>query len=474
MTGKKKGIVTVEVEVSTEVLRLNEDIFKKAVYVQGRGLILHLDARRRNWRKVLDLPSGTKVGISRVRTVNIKELSSFLKPIFYQLTIFDGYWTDKEGIRHDFGLDAYLPGIDLKRGVTTVTLRAAVLLSVLACVGLRSVVWLMEELFHVEISKSSLGRWIEEAAGHLPDAEGMVKRLIADKPVCEAHLDEIFPKGWKKGCVMVIKDEHGRILATQEVEERTKENVKAWLEQLRSWGLNFTSFYIDGCMAYRQAIPEVYPQATIQYDYFHIVQNVFRHLWRAMVALRKEIKKEAAAEIDEKQETWLEGLATRLWNHRYLLFKHEERMSPEEQETLQQLMTDADEVSVLRGFITKVWGIFRESSDKEDARKRLKELAERPEVVKKNAYAKSVNFLKDRFNDMISFLHVDGMKRNSLAESGIRSLRRLERGHDGFRGTKGRDNYLRLYQAIRYCGWSVHRDDGLLTLPPLAAEEAAT
>ncbi len=473
MARKKKRKITIEVEVETEVLRLNEDIFKKAVYVQGRGLILHLDARKRNWQKVLDLPVGTKVCFSRARIVDIKELSSFLKPIFYQLTIFDGHWIDEEGIRHDFGLDAYLPGIDLRRGVTTVTLRAAVLLSVLACVGLRSVVWLMEELFHVEISKSSLGRWIEEAAGHLPDAEGMVKRLIADKPVREAHLDEIFPKGWKKGCVMVIKDEHGRILATHETDERTKKDVKAWLERLKSWGLNFTSFYIDGCIAYRQAIPEVYPQATIQYDYFHIIQNIFRHLRRGMVALRKEIIGEAEAEIDEKQEKWLEGLAKRLWTHRYLLFKHEEKMDEEEQEALLQLMTDADEVSILRGFITKVWGIFGESSDKKDAEKRLKELAERPEVVKGNPYAKSVNFLKDRFNDMVSFLHVDGMKRNSLAESGIRSLRRLERGHDGFRGTKGRDNYLRLYQAILYCGWCVHRDDGLLTLPTSAAEEAA-
>lgn len=473
MARTKKGKVIVEVELDTEVLRLNEDIFKNAVFIQGQGLILHLDSRKRNWRKVLDLPLGTKVFFSRVHTVDIKELSSFLKPIIYRLIIFEGYWMDTHGIRHDFGLDAYLPGIDLKRGVTTVTLRAAVLLSVLACVGLRSVVWLMEELFHVEISKSALGRWIEETAGHLPDAEGMVKRLIADKPVCEAHFDEIFPKGWRKGCVMVIKDEHGRILATHEVEERTKDNVKAWLVQLKSWGLEFTSFYIDGCIAYRQAIPEVYGQATIQYDYFHIIQNIFRHLWRTMVGLRREIKKEAAAEIDEKQEKWLDGLAKRLWTNRYLLFKHEEKMSSEEKETLQQLMIDADEVGVLRGFITKVWGIFRESSDKADARKRLAELRQRPEVVKGNGYAKAVNFLKDRFDDMISFIQVDGVRRNSLAESGIRSLRRLERGHDGFRGTKGRDNYLRLYQAIRYCGWSVYRGDGLLNLPPSAAEEAA-
>ena len=136
----------------------------------------------------------------------------------------------------------------------------------------------------------------------------------------EAHLDEIFPKGWPKGCKMVIKDEHGRILATKEVEERTKANVKAWLEQLQGWGLNFRAFYIDRCKAYKQAIAEVSRDATIQYDYFLIIQNIFRHLWRAMVAHRKEIKAEAKQAFDEEYRAWLEGLAKRLWKHRGLLF----------------------------------------------------------------------------------------------------------------------------------------------------------
>ncbi len=145
------------------------------------GLIIHLDVRKRDWRKILQLPKGTKVKFSRVHTVDIKELSCFLKPVTYRLTIGEPYWIDAKGERHDFGLDDHLPGIDVRRGVTTVTLRAAVLLAVLACVGLHSVVWLMRELFHVEVSKSAPDRWIKAAAGHLPDAEGMVVRLIAER-----------------------------------------------------------------------------------------------------------------------------------------------------------------------------------------------------------------------------------------------------------------------------------------------------
>jgi hypothetical protein len=357
--------------------------------------------------------------------------------------------------------------------VTTVTLRAAVLLAVVACVGLRSVSWLLKELFHVEVSKSSLGRWIEEGASHLPDAEGMAKRLHADRAITEAHLDEIYPKGWGKGCVVVVKDEHGRLVAAEEMAERTKVNVKAFLEKLKSWGLEFKTFYMDGYETYKTAVQEVYPDAAIQFDYFHIIQNIWRHLWRSMVRHRKAVKREAKETKDPAEKKRLEALADRLWKRRGLIFKSDERMSDEERAELRDLMSADSEVAVLRGFISRVWGIFRDSKGELGARQRLGKLERRPEVQPETGYGKAVAFLKSRFDDMITFLHVDGVQRNSLAESGIRCLRRLEKGHDGFRGSEGRDNYLRLYQAIRYCGWSVHRGDGLLAIPPPAADNSA-
>jgi hypothetical protein len=341
-------------------------------------------------------------------------------------------------------------------------------------VGLRSVAWLMRELFHVEVCKSSLGRRIAEAASHLPDTEGMVRRLAADQPITEAHLDEIFPRGWGRGCVMVVKDEHGRILATREVEERTKANVKAFLEQLKGWGLCFHAFCIDGCKAYRQAIPEVYPKAAIQYDYFHVIQNIFRHLWRGMVRHRKAVRQQSEEAVEPQDKARLKKLGERLWKHRGLMFKSEERMSDEERQELRELMAADAEVSVLRGFLTNLRGIFRDSKGEKGAKQRLGRLKRRDEVKPGSAYEKAVKFLEERFEDMTTYLRNENVQRNSLAESGIRCLRRPEQGHDGFRGSAGRDNYLRLYQAIRYCGWTVHRGDGLLCLAPLAATPAAS
>lgn len=465
--------IQVSVPIETEVLRLNRDLFTKASFESGQGLVIRLDVRRRHWPQVLGLPRGVQVRWSRMHAVEVKELSSFLMPIGYRVTTGEGYWRGRDGQRHDFGVDEQLAGLDLKRGVTTVTLRAAVLLAVLACVGLRSVSWLLQELFHVAVGKSSLARWIAEAGQQLPDPEGMVRRLQQDRPIREAHLDEIFPKGWGKGCVVVVKDEHGRLVATEEMAERTQAQVKTFLQKLQRWGLQFQAFYIDGCKAYRQAIPEVYPQAAIQYDYFHVLQNIWRHLWRAMVTHRKTVKRAAAETGDPVEKLRLAGLAEKLWKQRGLLFKSDERMTVEEQQELSALMVADHEVGVLRGFLARVWGIFRDSKGELGARQRLGKLARRPEVQPKSAYAKAVDFLQERFADMIQYLSRPGVQRNSLAESGIRCLRRLEQGHDGFRGSQGRDHYLRLYQAIRYCGWKVYRADGLLTLPTSAATAAA-
>jgi hypothetical protein len=141
----------VAIPIETEVLRLNRELFTGTRVDQNKGVIVCLDVRRRKWGHVIGMPAGCRVRWSRVHTVEIQELSSFLCPIRYEVTIGEPWWRDRDGTRHDFGVDEHLPGLDLKRGVTTVTLRAAVLMAVLACVGLRSVAWLMRELFHVEV-----------------------------------------------------------------------------------------------------------------------------------------------------------------------------------------------------------------------------------------------------------------------------------------------------------------------------------
>ena len=72
------------------------------------------------------------------------------------------------------------------------------------------------------------------------------------------------------------------------------------------------------------------------------------------------------------------------------------------------------------------------------AQAKLAELKRYAAHHEKDGYTKSISFLEDNFKNMTTFLRVPGVQRNSLAETGMRVLRRLERNHDGFRSEKGR------------------------------------
>jgi hypothetical protein len=303
-----------------------------------------------------------------------------------------------------------------------------------------------------------LHRWVEEVAEELPSADEIIKKLNEKKPIKEGHFDELYPQG-TDACLLVLKDEHGRIVAAQEVDKRDEETVKPFFERIKKLGLDIKAFYIDGCKTYYNVIREVYGQeVAIQYDYFHILQNAWRHLWKWAVAHRKQIK----ASSEEVATPWykrkLEVLAKSLWENRYLLFKSEERLTAEEKEELSEIVTADQKVGRLRAFLGGVWRIFENSKDEQQAKEALSELKQLPvDRNKPKQFQKVINFLEENFDWMTAYLRSDGIKRNSLAESGMRVLRRLEVNHDGFRSEKGRDNCLRIYQAVKYLGWSVHR-----------------
>ncbi len=453
--GAEPPVVHVSVPVSTEVLTANRDCQFSGAYEEG-ALVVTVDTRKQNVHQRLGLGTKVKLHWSGENEFMVQELSGLLWPIRYRVRTRDGYYVGADAARIHFTTAA--GGIDARRGASLVLMRAAVLLVVVAGVGYRRASWLLKELFQVEVSKSTLHRWVEEVASGLPSGDEMITALNEKTPITEAHFDEIFPRGTDR-CVLVLKDEHGRIIATKDVDKRDEATVVPFLERMKSLGLNYKAFYIDGCKAYYNAIRSVFGEAVaIQYDYFHILQNVWRHLWKWSVARRRQIKASSEAATTPWYKQKLEALATSLWENRYLLFKAEERMTDEEKETLSEMVEAERHVGKLRAFLGGVWHIFEDSKDEQQARLALAELKRLPvDREHPEQFRKVVAFLEEHFEWMTAFLRHEGVKRNSLAESGMRVLRRLEVEHDGFRSENGRENCLRIYQAVKYLGWSVHR-----------------
>jgi hypothetical protein len=289
----------------------------------------------------------------------------------------------------------------------------------------------------------------------LPSKEEIVKLLDEDKPITEAHFDEIFPRG-QEGPVLVVQDEHGRIFASARVEKKDEAAVKAFLEWVRGLGLAIRTFYIDTCATYRKVIPQVFPQARIQLDYFHIIQCVWRHLWKFFVSRRKRIAESAEKSGTPWYKARLKALAKSLWTNRHVLFKSDRNLRDEERVTLAEMCEADGKVAGIRVFLCGVWHIFEDSSDEAEARQALEELKVQ-EVARDSAHHKrAVKFLDDTFEQATTYLREKDVQRNSLAESGMRTLRRLEQEHDGFRTDDSREDFLRIYQAVKYLGWSLH------------------
>ena len=446
--------LSVTIPISTEVIENNPDCKIRGHY-EKRQVIITVDTRHQHHHQRLGLPTQTKLYWLDEYEYEVQELSGFSWPIRYRVLARQGYYLDAQGQRVHFTTQA--TGIDSRRKVSAVLMRAAVLLVVIAGAGYRKSSWLLAQLFQVVVSKSALQRWVFEVAAQLPDGDEIIRRLNEKQAIHEAHFDEWFPKGIDT-CLLVVRDEHGRMVATQAVDKKDEETVKPFLQRLQRLGLKLETFYIDGCQAYHNAIRSVYGKAVqIQYDYFHIIQNAWRHLWKWAVAHRRQLKKRSQDVTTPWYKKKLETLATTLWKNRYLLFKADERLSDEEKEQLTEIMEADEKVGTLRAFLGGVWHIFEDSQDEEEARDALDALKQQPVDRKhREPFEKVVAFLEKHFDWMTTFLQHKKVKRNSLAETGMRTLRRLEVDHDGFRSEKGLDNMIRIYQAVKYLGWSVH------------------
>ena len=442
----------IQVPVTTEVLNQNEDL-QPSGKAEDEKLIIEIDTRKRNYHQLLGLKRKTKIKWINERCFEVQELSAFAWPILYRVTTADGYYHNEQGERVYFTPE--IAGLSTKRKVSDVVVRLGVYLSIIAGLGTRATELLMKVLFQVEVSKSAIDRWIDEIAETLPSEDEMVKLLHQQKPITSGHLDELFARGGG-ACVLVLKDEHGRILITQEVEKRDEEHVKPFLERIKALGLDLQTCDTDHWQADAQAIQAIFPSAQLRLDYFHILQTVWREVMDEFRRHRRDLKERGEA----AQTTWyaenLKRMAAERWKNRSLFFKSDKNLTDKEKEIMQEVLQTQPEVSFLRGFLKKVWAIFDGPTTELEAQLKLMELKQYAQCHENDGYTKSITFLEENFKNMTTFLRVPGVKRNSLSETGMRVLRRLEQNHDGFRSDKGRQNAIRIYQAVTYFGWSIH------------------
>src|SRR6266536_6098912 len=155
-------------------------------------------------------------------------------------------------------------------------IRLSCYLAVVCGVSLRHVAVLFAARFWSPMTKSSIKRWIDDIGSHLPTPEEMLQQLLALTPATECHIDGYYPLG-TDNCVMVVKDEHDRILMTYEAASENGADARKFLQQLKDLGLHVTAAFSDYSQSFTEAIKAVWPQAIFQADHLHTVKNICPH-----------------------------------------------------------------------------------------------------------------------------------------------------------------------------------------------------
>src|SRR4029434_8079594 len=317
----------------------------------------------------------------------IHELSTFHNPLKYRFIVAQGSSLDDKNQRVYFTPE--IKGVSTSQHMSHSVIRLACYLAVVCGVSLRHIALLFSALFLIPITKSSIKRWIDAIGTHLPTPEEMLQQFLALTPVTECHIDGYYPLGTDH-CVMVVKDEHDRILITHEAASENGEDARKFLQQIKDLGLNVTAAFSDYSQSFTEAIKAVWPHARFQADHFHTVKNIWGHLKKALLSYRRKVKAQGEAHNDEH----VMERAKTLWKLRWSLLKKPANLSGEEKQAIAELeREDAGFVHSFRHIIRQLVNIFDHTHSEAQARIRLKQLQQDIHALEDRNLEKILTFL---------------------------------------------------------------------------------
>lgn len=442
--------VTVQMQFESAVTERYQDAFVGSSIENG-ATIITFDLRKLDFQRAL----GTTATICWRKApyhVDIHELSTFHNPIKYRFMVAQGSYLNAQNQRVFFTPD--IQGVSTAQHMSHSVIRLACYLAVVCGVSLRHIALLFSVLFLIPMSKSSMKRWIDDIGVHLPTPEEMLRHLLALAPAMECHIDGYYPLGTEH-CVMVVKDEHNRILITHEAAAENGDEARQFLQRCKDLGLNVTAAFSDYAQSFTEAIKAVFPHARFQADHFHTVKNIWGHLKKSLLSYRRQVKASGEAQQDEA----CLALAKKLWNMRWSLLKKPGNLSVEDKQALAELeREDEGFVHSFRNIIRQLVNIFDHAHSEAQAKLRLHQLRKDIYALEDQHLNKIPQFFDDHWEQALRYLRKKGMgkhRRGSNSESGMRLLRRLEKNHDGIRSATTRPHYIQIYQAIKYLSLDV-------------------
>lgn len=219
-------------------------------------------------------------------------------------------------------------------------------------------------------------------------------------------------------------------------------SIEDFCWHLRDLGIKPWTIIFDLLAVYPKQVRKVWPGITMQFDYFHVMQKIHKHLKEMLMAFRRSLKgKEWQFHREE------------LWENRWRLLKNMDRWSIKDHEIISELIQIYADTPVERALIFKqqLFEIFDMSCSKEEAYKRRDKLFQESWWRDSPHLQKIMKFLMSRkFKYMITYLGNKRIPRSGNIENMIKHWRDMERPRFGFKTERGKQNHLKLYQLKQY------------------------
>jgi len=198
-------------------------------------------------------------------------------------------------------------------------------------------------------------------------------------------------------------------------------------------------------LSFPQAIHEVYPEAKVRYDYFHIWEAVNRHLDNAMKGYSRYLRYVGFPELAKKVSSF-----------RRIFLKHPKEYTEKDKRIMDEIILSCKEDLLTNILVLKdrIRDIFENSSSQDEAYKKKNKLYFEGWHKKNRHFKKIIKLFMNvpTCEYMFTCLKELNVPRSGNSENSIKLVRSWEGARYGFRTTKALQNHLKLYQIMKYLG----------------------
>jgi hypothetical protein len=229
------------------------------------------------------------------------------------------------------------------------------------------------------------------------------------------------------------------------VDKNDQDHMRRFLKNLKVWGLAPQVVVTDGSNLYPAVLGELWPDADHQLCVFHAIKDINELILDAVRRLKSAMarrgqsgrkKKRGRKSKRAKAAAARRGLSVKekayfVFKRRYLIVKRRENLTESERADLAQMLVYLPELTVLRRFADRIYGLFDTPKDLHQASCRRAALMRDPTFRAVPELAKAMEQLDgEKFGKLMAYLKNPASRRvrtNNHVERTNRMFRFLEK-----------------------------------------------